>query len=99
MVCEGMDYFPIHINSYYYVSPKKSNNTIVSLRKIINGKVSVNFYDPNDVIPSSLKTASYNCFSSLTPLHVPIEEHYHIMDESNRIEIIKFEISVSILTQ
>ena len=57
MVCEGTYYFPININSHYYVSPKnKSNNTILHLRIIINGNVNVKFYDYNDVVPSYLIT-------------------------------------------
>ena len=46
MVCEGNYYFPITINSHYSVSPKnKSNNTILSLRTIINGNFNVKCYD------------------------------------------------------
>ena len=42
MLCEGTYYFPININFHSYVSPKnKSNNTIVSLRKIINVNINV----------------------------------------------------------
>ena len=48
MVCEVNYVFTININSHYYVLQKiKSINTIVSLRKIINGNVSVICYDLN----------------------------------------------------
>ena len=57
MVCEGTYYFPINRNSHYYVSPKnKSNNTILSPRKIINVNVNIICYDSNDVVPSSLRS-------------------------------------------
>ena len=35
----------------------------------------------------------------MSPLHIPIKEHYIIMDENNRRESIEFKISVSIGTQ
>ena len=80
---------PITINFHYHVSSKtKSNNTVVSLRKSINGNVNVKCYDPNDVIPYSLKTISHNGLCLLTPLHVSTEKHDNIMDENNRGEII-----------
>ena len=72
MVCEGD--FLININSHYYSSPKnKSNNTIVSLRKIINGDINVIFFYSKDVVPSSLRSISYKGFSKISPLPVPIE--------------------------
>ena len=84
MVCEGTYYFPIIINYHYYASPEnKPNNTIASLRTIINGNVNVKFYDSNDVVPSSLRNFSQNDFSSLTPIHVPIKDRVNIMDENN----------------
>ena len=74
----------------------KSNNTIVSLSKIINVNVNVKFYDYTYVFLSSLRSISqYDLFS---PLYVPIEQHDNIMDENNRRESIEFEISVSIVT-
>ena len=46
MLCEGTYFFPININYHYYVLQKtKSINTIVSLRKIINGNSNVICYD------------------------------------------------------
>ena len=55
ILCEGTYYFPINIKSHYCVSPNnKSNNTIVSLRTIINGSVNVIFYYSNDVVSPSL---------------------------------------------
>ena len=45
IVCEGTYLFPISINPHYYVWQKsKSINTVVSLRKIINGNVNVICY-------------------------------------------------------
>ena len=38
MVCEGTYFLPINTSSHYYVL-QKINNTIESLRKIINGNV------------------------------------------------------------
>ena len=74
MLCEGTYYFPININSHYCVSPKnKSNNTLAYLREVINGNINVKFYYYNDIFTSSLRTISWNDFSSLTPLHLPIE--------------------------
>ena len=49
MVCEGTHCFPINISSHFHFFQKKTNNTIVSLRKIIRGKVNVMCYDSNDV--------------------------------------------------
>ena len=47
MVSEG--FFSININPHYYVSPKnKPNNTIVSLRKMINGNVNLIRYYSKD---------------------------------------------------
>ena len=46
IVCEETYFFPINIYSHYYVKKEnKSINTIVSLRKIINGNVNVICYD------------------------------------------------------
>ena len=64
MVCEGTYYFPININSNHYVYPKnESNNTILSLKTIINGNVNLISYDSNDVVPSSLISISQKYFS------------------------------------
>ena len=53
MVCEGTYYFSISINYNDYVPPKhKSNNTVASMRKIINGTVNEKCYDSNDVVTS-----------------------------------------------
>ena len=84
MLCEQNYSFPININSHYYVSPtNKPNNTIVSLREIINGNLNAICYDSNDIVPSSIRSIPQNYFSSLTPLHVSIEEHNNKMDENN----------------
>ena len=64
--------------------------------KIINGNVNMKYNDYNDVVPTSLRAILQNDFISLTPLHVPIEEHDNTFDENNRRESIGFEISVSI---
>ena len=56
ILCEGTYYFPININSHYYVAPKnKSNNTFLTLRTIINGNVNIICYDLKDVVPLSLR--------------------------------------------
>ena len=48
IVCEGTYLFLVNINYHYYALQKnKSINTIVSLRKIINGNVNVICYDWN----------------------------------------------------
>ena len=74
MICEGPYFPPININSNYYISPKnKSNNTVVSLRKIINSNSNMKSYNSNDAVPLSLRSISQNVFSTLSPLHVPIE--------------------------
>ena len=54
MLCEGDDFFPIYINSYYYVLQKK-NNTIFYLRTITNENVNVICYDSKDVVPTCLR--------------------------------------------
>ena len=74
MVREGTYYFPINFKYYYYISSKnKSNNTILFLRKILNGNVNVIFYDYNDVVTSFLISISQKYFGSLTPLHLPMK--------------------------
>ena len=89
MVCEGNYYFPINISSHYYVYPKnKSNKTIVSMRKIINGNVNVKFYDSKEVVPSYLRPILHKYFSSLTLLHAPVEEYDNII--KNRKKVLNF---------
>ena len=46
--------------NYHYCdsSINKANNKIVSLRKIINGNISVTCYDSNDIVSLSLRTFS-----------------------------------------
>ena len=84
IVFEGT-YFFININChYYYFQKNKSNNTIVSLRTIINGNVNVICYDSNVVVPSYLRCILQKCFSTFSPLYVPTEEHDNIMDENNQ---------------
>ena len=74
--------FQINTNSRYYLSPKsKYNNTLLSLRTIINYSANMIYHDSRDVVPYSLISISHNDFSSLTHLHVPMEEHYNITDE------------------
>ena len=55
-------------------------------------------YYSNGVVPSYLRKIPQSDWISLTPLHVPTEEHDKILDENNWIETIGFEISVSIGT-
>ena len=98
ILCKEIHYLPITINSRYYVSPKnKSNNTIVSLREIINGNIDVKCYYYYYVVPLSLRAISHNYIRSLAILHFPTEEHDNIMDENNQKDIIKFELSVLIV--
>ena len=74
ILCEGTYFFPINISSSYYVLQKnKSNSTIVSLRKIINGNVNVISYDSKDVVPPSFQYISQNDYNPLSPLHIPME--------------------------
>ena len=92
--------FFVNINYRYYYSPKnKPINTLLSIITIINGNVNVIYYDSKYVVTYYLISVYHNYFSSLTPLHVPIEENGNIMDENNRRETIEFEKSVSIGTQ
>ena len=93
MVCEGTK-FSININFHYYIAPRnKPNNTIVSLRKIINENFNLICYYSKYVVPSSLRPMSQKYFGSLTPLHVSMEEHDNIMDENNQIEGIESDRS------
>ena len=56
MVCEVSYYFLNNNSSRYYVYPKnKSNDTIESMREIINVRANVICYYYNDGIPSYLK--------------------------------------------
>ena len=48
MVCEGTYYFPINMNYHFLIQITKSINTIVSLRKIINGNTNIICYDLKD---------------------------------------------------
>ena len=52
-----------------------------------------------DVVPTCLQYISHNNKNALSLIHVPMEEHDHIMDEKNQIESIKFDRPVSIGTQ
>ena len=45
------------------------------MRKRIVGNISMQRYDSNDIVPDYLIKTSKNDFSSLTTLHLPIEEH------------------------
>ena len=90
-------------NKYHFsllcLTKIESNNTIVSLTKIINGNVNVICYDSKDAIPSCLRSISQKKISSLSPLNVSLEEHDNIMDVNNRRESIKLERYISIGTQ
>ena len=100
IVCEGSYFFPISINSHYYVLQKtKSINKIVFLRTIINGNVNVICMEWKDVVTQCLRSISQNDYNTLSPLHIPMKEHGIIMDEKNLREGIDFERSVSIGTQ
>ena len=61
-------------------------NTIVSLRKMINGNVNVIYYDLKDVLPLFLQYISQNDYNTLSPLHTPMKEYGNITDlkELNR---------------
>ena len=57
MVCEGTYLFPININYHCYVlEVTKPINTIVSLRKIINGNANIIFYDLKYAVPPYLRS-------------------------------------------
>ena len=58
----------------------KYNNTIVSLRTIINGNVSIICYDPKDTVPICVWSISHIDYNTLSPLHIPIEAHDNITD-------------------
>ena len=61
MVCKGTYFLLININSHYYVLQiNKSNNTIVPLRKPINGNINVICYDSKYVVPPCLLSISQN---------------------------------------
>ena len=93
-------YFPVNINSHYCgLQKNKFNNTIVSLRTVINVDVNVVCYDSNDFVPPYLISIPHNDYNYFSPLHIPVKEHDNITDENNRIERIKFERSVLIGTQ
>ena len=68
---------------FYVFQDQGINNTILSLRKITNEEVHVNFYDSNDIFPCSLQKISQNCFNSLSPLDVPTDEHDNIIYKKN----------------
>ena len=92
MVCEGSYLFCININSRYYVLQKKIKiQTIVYIRKIINGDTNVVCYYSKDVLPYCLWSNSQNNYSKILPLHVPMKEYGNIRDEKNRRERIEFE--------
>ena len=100
MVYEGTYFFPININSLYYIFPKtKSFNTIFPLSIIINGNIKIICYDSKDVIPPYFGFISRKIYNALSPLHIPMREHDNIMDENNRKEDIEFGTLVSIVTQ
>ena len=59
MVCEGTYFFPININSHYYVLQKpKPINTIVSYRTITNGNINIICYDSKNVVTMCLRYIS-----------------------------------------
>ena len=58
----------------------KSINTIVSLKKIINGIVNVIRYDWNHVVPQCLMFISQNYYNTFSPLHIPMTEHDIILN-------------------
>ena len=74
-------------------------NITVSLGTIINDNVNIICYYSEDVVPLSLRPISRKDFSSLPPLHVPMEEHDNIMDENKQRESIEYEISLLLVTQ
>ena len=65
IVCEGTYFFPVNVNSHYYVLQKtKSINTMFSLRNTINGNVDVMCYDSNNVFPPCLSSLSQNDYNT-----------------------------------
>ena len=84
MLCEGTYFFPIDINSRYYVLQRtKSINTVVYLSTIINDNVNVVCYDSKGVVPPCLRSIAHNYYNSLSPLHIPMKENDNIMDENH----------------
>ena len=72
ILCEGTYFFPININSrYYFLQKNKSDNTIVSLRTVINGNVNVICYDSKYFIPPCLQYILQNDYNILSPIHTP----------------------------
>ena len=74
---------------------KKSNNTIFSLRTIINGNVNIICYDLKGVLPPCLQYILHNYCNILSPLHIPMKYHDNILDKNNIREVIEFERPVS----
>ena len=89
IVFEGTYFFPININSHYYVLQK--NKSI--------GNVNIICYYSKDGVPLCLSSIPQNYYNTLSPLHNLTKEHDIIMDGNNQIEGIEFERYVSILTQ
>ena len=66
MLCKGTYFFPININSNYYVLQRtKSINITIYLRIIINGNVNVICHDSKDVVPQYLRSISHNDYNTL----------------------------------
>ena len=96
--CERNLFFNPYQFSLLCFTKNKSNNTIISLRKISNGNVHVIWYNSNDIVPPYLCSISHNYYNTLSRLYIPTVEHDIIMDEKPR-EIIELERSFSIRTQ
>ena len=74
-------------------------NIIFSLRTAINGNTNLICYDSKDDLPPYLLSISQNDYNIISPLHILMKEHYNIMDENIRIEIIELKRYASIGTQ
>ena len=72
MVCEGTCFQSISILVIMFYK-NKFNNTIIYLMIIIYGDVNVICYDLKDFVPSCLRYIPRNDYSTLSPLHIPME--------------------------
>ena len=84
IVCEVIYFFPININSHYYVLQNKIHEHNFSLKKITNGNEMVICYYWNDVVPQCLRSISQSDYNNFPPLHISMKENDITMDENNR---------------
>ena len=88
IIRERTYFFPININSHYYVLQKTKSVKTKSQSTIVNGNVNLIYYDSKDVLPPCSRSILYNDYSTLSTLHIQMKEHDNRMNEKNRIESI-----------